>query len=138
MLKNQVGFSLIELMIAVGIVGILAAIAYPSYRQQVLQSNRTDGYAALMSCAQAQERWFTKTNKYAAAQCGSASPQGYYTISVDQTACSTALNCYVAVAAATAKGGQNQDDDCEKLTLNHLGQKGSRKADDTATSGCWK
>jgi len=132
------GFTLIELLIAVAIVSILAAIAYPSYRHQVLRSNRTDGYAALMACAQAQERWFTKTNKYSDSVCGSSSPDGYYSISIDQSACSTTLNCYTAVATATSKGGQDDDDKCEKLTLNHLGQKGSSTADGTATTDCWR
>lgn len=138
MTKKASGFTLIEVLIVVAIIGILAAIAYPSYRQQVLESRRTDGYAALMACAQAQERWYTLNNKYSDdSACATSSPEGYYTVAVDVSACSTTLDCYVAVASATAKGGQNADDDCEKLTLNHLGQKNSTKADGTATSGCW-
>ncbi len=61
------GFTLIEVMIAVAIVGILSAIAYPSYQQHVRSSRRADAQAALSELAQFMERRFTETNSYAAA-----------------------------------------------------------------------
>ena len=61
------GFTLIELMIVVAIVGILSAIAYPSYQQHVRSSRRADAQAALSELAQFMERRFTETNSYAAA-----------------------------------------------------------------------
>lgn len=58
------GFTLIELMITVAIVAILAAIAYPSYKQFILKGRRAEGRAALMAVLQQQERYFTQYNTY--------------------------------------------------------------------------
>ena len=62
--KRIAGFTLVELMIVVAIVGILAAIAYPSYIESVRKGNRAEGRAALTSLLQQQERFFTQNNTY--------------------------------------------------------------------------
>lgn len=58
------GFTLIELMIAVAVVGIVSAIAYPSYREQVRKSHRSEAKSALLQNAQFLERNFTANNCY--------------------------------------------------------------------------
>lgn len=58
------GFTLIEVMIVVAIVGILSAIAFPSYQQHVRSSRRADAQAALSELAQIMERRFTENNGY--------------------------------------------------------------------------
>ena len=58
------GFTLIELMVVVAIVGILAAIAYPSYTEQVARSRRTDAQGMLLHTAQWLERQYTVSNAY--------------------------------------------------------------------------
>jgi type IV pilus assembly protein PilE len=58
------GFTLIELMITVAIVGILAGIAYPSYVNNVKKSRRSDATVALLGLANAMERHYTETNSY--------------------------------------------------------------------------
>lgn len=73
--KKRNGFTLIELMIAVAIVGILAAIAYPSYQQQVRKTRRADAQGALMGLANAMERSFTEQNTYAGAAQAGTLPQ---------------------------------------------------------------
>lgn len=62
--KRQLGFTLIELMITVAVIGILAAIAYPSYTQYVLRANRAEARSILLENAQILERNFTTANRY--------------------------------------------------------------------------
>jgi len=61
------GFTLIELMVTVAIVGILASVAYPSYLNSVTKSRRADAKAALLGFAQAMERHYTTEGTYAGA-----------------------------------------------------------------------
>jgi type IV pilus assembly protein PilE len=64
------GFTLIELMITVVIIAILAAIAVPSYQNQVQKTRRADAQGALTGLANAMERYFTNNNTYAGAAVG--------------------------------------------------------------------
>ncbi len=64
--RCDAGFTLIELMIVVAVIGILAAIAYPSYRESILKGRRAEGRTALMELMQQQERFMTQRNCYLA------------------------------------------------------------------------
>lgn len=68
--KQAKGFTLIELMIVVAIIGIIAAIAYPSYQEQVKSTRRGDAQGALMSFASAMERYYTQNGSYIGADGG--------------------------------------------------------------------
>jgi type IV pilus assembly protein PilE len=65
-MKNRIngGFTLIEVMIVVSIIGILTAIAYPSYTNSILKGRRAEGRAALAELLQQQERYMTQRNVY--------------------------------------------------------------------------
>lgn len=77
--KHQ-GFTLIEMMIVVAIIGILAAVAYPSYQEHVKSSRRAEAQSALMGLAAAMERHFTANNTYkgAGASGDTGAPSIYY------------------------------------------------------------
>src|SRR5438552_18645819 len=80
------GFTLIELLIACVILAILAAIALPSYQNQVHKSRRTDAKSALVGAAGQMERYFTERGTYATAAAGSGgvypatNQNGYYAL----------------------------------------------------------
>ncbi|WP_413664311.1 type IV pilin protein [Microbulbifer sp. CNSA002] len=71
-MKNHGGFSLIELLIVIGIVGIIAGLAWPAYQSHILTSNRADAQGALMGLAQAMEQHFTQNGSYTGAADGGA------------------------------------------------------------------
>ncbi|EAR07707.1 type 4 fimbrial biogenesis protein PilE [Reinekea sp. MED297] len=151
-MNNTRGFTLIELMIVVAIVGIIAAIAYPSYQNQVIRTNRSDATIMLTSAANFQERNFSRTGGYTLAvndlnPTGSESENGFYDLTVVTDA--TTLPASVTVSGvptasggttdvtislgctgarcfqlvATAKGRQLQDTDCLAFTIDNLGRR---------------
>ena len=129
------GFTLIELVITVAIIGILASIALPSYTQYVLESRRTDATTSLLDCAARLERFFTANNTYAAAACGTVSAENFYNISVTPGAGGTSFS----VTAETTGTQTSDNDQCRILTLNSLGQRSASNADsDDTTDECWK
>lgn len=103
------GFTLIELMIVVTIVGILAAIAYPSYQNQVRQTRRTDAQIALNEIANLQEKFYSNCSGYATALgTGSISAcdgLGYKTVSSDG-------NYALTLTAGNGKDGNGVDYAC--------------------------
>ena len=83
-MKKSAGFTLIELLIVIAIVGILAAIAYPSYQGAVIKSHRTDAMGDLINFQSAMERHYTVNNSYTGAANGGAdtgSPNIFSTVS---------------------------------------------------------
>ncbi|HEY8218754.1 MAG TPA: type IV pilin protein [Methylobacter sp.] len=143
MKQTQQGFTLIELMVTVAIVGILTSVAYPSYQDSVSKSRRADAQGVVLGLANAMERRFTETNSYSGAAASSADTgtPAIYTIPAE-----TATYYTVTISAATASsytlsaaptGGQSTDK-CGTLTLTHTGVKGVTGAATGVTAAdCW-
>jgi len=74
--KHQMGFSLLELMIAVAVLGIISSIAYPSYLKQVQKSKRTPAKVELMRIAQLQESFYVQNLSYAKTLTGNTASGG--------------------------------------------------------------
>jgi type IV pilus assembly protein PilE len=134
------GFTLIELMIVVVVIGILAAIAYPSYQEHVRKARRADAQTALLELAQFMERHYTANGKYLTSANAaptlpfSEAPKDgtgkYYDLSFASapTASSYTLR-------AVPKGAMASDS-CGTLTLSNTGAKGQATGASLAT--CWR
>jgi type IV pilus assembly protein PilE len=127
MRKNNVyavgGFSLIELLITISIVGILASIAYPSYETYVKRAARAEAMATLLDAANKQEQYFVDNRKYttdlSALGVGTSTENGYFTLAATVTG-----NTFTITATAAA-GPVKGDTTCETLSINEIGVKAS-------------
>lgn len=132
-MKHSKGFSFIELMIVVAIIGILSSIALSFYGDNVIASNRSEARAALTATAGSLEKCKSLYGAYNHANCSVALPDAtpdYYTI--DQTT----LTGTQFTLVATPKVGlaQANDGDCTSLNLTNTGVKAGTGADPTV---CW-
>ena len=123
-MNNIKGFTLVEVLIVVAIIGILSAIAYPSYQSSVMKSHRSEGMELLFQVMEAQENYYSDNLTYTtdlSGDLGYADPvvstSEYYQIS--SAACGGGLGKCV-VLTATAINGQIPDGN---LTLNSRGER---------------
>lgn len=133
---HQKGFTLIEVMITVVIVGILASIAYPSYTEYVLKSERAEGRAYLLSAMQAQERLYSQTMTYVDTMANltginAQSEHKKYSLSISKCGASADTKSCVVMSATPLRA----DIKCGILSIDSRGVKSA-----TGTEGvgyCW-
>jgi type IV pilus assembly protein PilE len=128
MKKNNRGFTLIELMIVIAIIGILAAVGYPAYTNAVKKGNRADGIDSLLTLAGLMEEYYMNNDTYSTATIANTigsdtSSDGLYKISITQKE-----DYYYMLRAVP----QNGDTECGNLFLDSTGKKTSQSGTD-----CW-
>jgi len=136
-MKKNVGFTLIELMIVVAIIGILAAIAYPSYQGALRDSRRGAAQADLVELAGAMERYYTTNNSYIGGDglVTSGDPLFLFNESPQEGAAKyydlTTIVAAASYAISAAPKNAQATDYCGTLTLDSTNTKTA------AVAGCW-
>jgi len=143
--KKHQGFTLIEVMIVVAIIGILTAIAIPSYSEYIRRGHRADARAGLLQAQQWLERASTATGSYPTAipnslqfrrSDGTLDPTKRYTIAIGGPATTSSFTLTATPRAGTPQAG----DKCGDYTLTHTGIRGANgkiQTDAGFDATCW-
>lgn len=133
------GFTLMEIMIALVIVGILTSLALPVFKNNLLRSRRSEGRSVILQVASDQERFFSNNAIYSTDALPLANPteatrdsaDGLWQVTVAACGGGNINNCFVATATAQ---GKQVDDSCDTITLSNTGVRGA--SGDTVEE-CW-
>jgi len=115
------GFTLIELMITIAVVGILASIAYPSYTEYLLRSHRTEAQRELIRLANMQEQFFVDRRIYTNDMILLGMSANPYITPAGKFSITAAVIGRTYILTAAALGSQLADVDCAVLTINEVG-----------------
>ena len=145
-MKNNNGFTLVEIMVTIAILGVLAAIAIPNYQNSVRKANRTDAKAALNTLTNELARFYAINRFYTtdmtnfslpnAAEASALSENGHFRISIAAGPDGIAKNYVVSATQETSY--QKKDTECVTYTMTSAGQKSAvNKAAGDSTAKCW-
>lgn len=137
------GFTLIELMVTVAIVGILAAIAYPSYTNYIVRSNRAAAKSFMMEVSGQQQRYLLDARAYAGGLTAltdlnmsvPSDVSSNYTITVLPRAGITTPNYTITATPINAQ--LSRDTSCGTLTLDETGAKTANGSSGAGAIACW-
>lgn len=134
-LSSMKGFTLIEVMIVVSIIGILAVVVYPSYSEFIWRANRSEAQRELIRLANLQEQLFVDQRVYTTDMTVLGAPASPYLIPRDQANKLYSITGTIVgrtfVLTATAQGIQLRDINCLIMTINESGLK-------TPVGNCWE
>ena len=134
---KQAGFTLIELMVTVGIVAIISAIALPAYDIYVRKAARAEGKAALLDVAAKQEQYYLDNKSYTTDLTDLGFDSSPWTSESDRYVISVTSASSTAFALqATRNAAQVKDTDCGDYTYDSTGTKGVVNASSSAST-CW-
>lgn len=146
-MKPAQGFTLIELMIAVALIAIISAFAYPNYIKHVQRAKRVDAQTAVLEAAQRQEAYYIRNNSYAKdltqLEYNSSSSEGLYNLALSATpnGCTgnhtTVCTGFEMSATPVTTKPQAQDSECQGFKVNQLGTKTATDANNNASTKCW-
>lgn len=125
------GFTLLELLVAVAIVGILAAVAYPSYQEQVRKSRRAEAQSFLMAVAGRQQQFLLDTRSYAVTVAAIGVPVPVSVASNYTLAIAVAAGPPPTYTVTATPSGTQAGEACGTLSIDQAGAKTA------ATGGCW-
>lgn len=128
------GVTLMELLIVIVIIGILAAVGYPSYRQYVAKAKRNEAKSALLQIATMQERFYLQNNTYTAdmTKLGFPVATNFLTDSESYRVSVTSANASAFSATATYQKADAEAGKCATFSIDGAGSKSSTPFDD-----CW-
>jgi type IV pilus assembly protein PilE len=142
-LSRHAGFTLIELMIVVAIVGILAALAFPSYKEQIAKSRRAEASAVLLESSQYMRRYYSANDTFTTTLPSSLSQSPRdNTVSplYSVTAVLSANTTSFTITATVISGRSMADDRCGNYYLNSTGGKFNAVGGNNpgTIDGCWR
>ncbi len=146
-LRGALGFTLIELMITLLVVGILAAIAYPIYEHQVAEAHRTDARNALLELAAREQRYYAMYNAYTsnAADLGYTGSwpitigSGYYAVESPNVTTTNGLPAFSLTAETVSAYQAQEDPTCSTFTVTSTGAESSTDSagNTNPADTCW-